>query len=412
MDSTGRGSISAQKEAVQGARLGIYGKSRSTLDSKGIFPGSEIDRETGEIQGVRDPVSARLDRFALQAVARSILPKSQTSKCLRVPFRPGGDVDVWYSSAHQTAAFGGLVTCHSVWACPVCSAKISERRRVEILAAITAWELQGGSVALLTLTHGHTQGDRLADLLQGEQKALHSFFSCREGKRLMDALGRVGHIRAWEVTHGRKRELNNGWHPHFHILLFTSHSHGVGSPCISDWAFRIWHNACRLAGLPLPNQRHGVTIQDGAQAAAYVAKMGQEDARASTWGLDAEMTKGHTKRAKDGETPFDFLRACLAGEDPHARRLFREFADAFRGKRQLVWSRGFRDRFDLGNVTDEELASAHEADAVLLAMLTREDWSLVLRFDARGELLELARHGSWEPVSRLLDGLRSGVFDV
>lgn len=388
-------------EALSGVHLGIYGKSRSALDSEGIFTGPKVALDTGEILGEFDPSALRLDRFALQSVARSILPKSQTAKCLRVPFRPTGAVDVFFSPRHQSASYGGLVTCHSVWVCPVCSAKISERRRVEIQSAIRAWEAQGGSVALATLTHGHGPHDPLADLLQREQKALHSFFSCREGKRLMVILGRVGHIRAWEVTHGRRRTLNNGWHPHFHILLFLDGSPDLVS--VEHDLFAVWLNACGLAGLPLPNRRHGLTLEDGTRAAQYVAKMGLEEAR--TWGLGSEMTKGHIKRAKDGETPFDFLRSCLACRDPQGRLLFREFAEAFRGKRQLVWSRGLRDRFDLENLSDAEVASSQEVDAELLARLSPEQWRLVIRRDARGELLELARGGDWGPVARFLETL-------
>jgi hypothetical protein len=385
--------------------LGIYGKSPSIVDSEEVFLGVGIDPETGEIRGQISEAERRLDRFALQSVARSILPGSQTAKCLRVPFRKGGEVEVWHSKAHGTASFGGLITCHSVWACPVCSAKITERRRMEIQSAISAWQALGGSVALLTLTHGHTQGDRLADLVQAEQKALDRFFGCREGRSLMAALWRRGHIRAWEVTHGRRRELNNGWHPHFHILLFLDYHHSdLGQ--FEDWAFQVWHSACRLAGLPLPNRRYGVTLEDGSKAAAYVAKIGQEDARIPTWGLDAEMTKGHTKRAKDGETPFDFLRSCLADEDLQGRRLFSEFSGCFKGKRQLVWSRGLRDLLGVDEMSDAELASVQEDDAVLLAQINAEDWRLILRFNLRGELLELARHG-WGPVERLLADLRT-----
>lgn len=390
-----------------GAPLGIYAKSQATLDSKGIFSGAVSDPLTGEILVVRDPSAVRLERFALQSVARSILPKTRLSGCLRVSVHPDGAVQVLHSSAHRSAHFGSLATCGSVWVCPVCAAKISERRRVEVQSAIAAWEAQGGTVALLTLTHGHNQGDRLADLLQAEQKALTRFFDSRDGKRLMSDLGRIGHVRSWEVTHGRLREVNNGWHPHFHLLLF------LDRPCLDlsaaeARAFTIWHNACRLGGLPLPNRRYGVTIQDGKRAAAYVAKMGLEDARG--WGLDSEMTKGHIKRAKDGETPFDLLRACLAGQDPQARALFREFGEAFKGKRQLVWSRGLRDRFGLSNVTDEELAAVQEEDAWLLALLSRDDWRMVLKCDARGELLELARHGKLEIVERFLNSIRSDNY--
>ncbi len=399
--------FSGAEEGPERAVLGIYGSIRSTPDSEGVFLDQCTDLETGEILSQKlDASGRRLERFALQSVARSILPGSQTAKCLRVPFRPGGKVDVLHSPSTNSASFAGLVTCHSVWSCPVCASKISERRRVEIQTAIAAWELQGGAVALLTLTHGHGPWDPLTDLLRGEQNALHSFFSCRDGKRLMASLGRIGHIRAWEVTHGRRRVVSNGWHPHFHILLFLASVPGDLSKA-EDSAFQVWHNACRLAGLPLPSRAHGVKFDDGSKAAEYVAKMGLEDARVNSWGLDAEMTKGHIKRAKDGETPFDFLRACLAGEDPQARALFREFASAFKAKHQVSWSRGLRERFDLDQVTDAELAAVQEADAQVLASLTREDWRLVLRFDARGELLELARQGRLEPVQRLLESLQA-----
>ena len=261
-------------------------------------------------------------------------------------------------------------------------------------------------MALLTLTHGHTQEDRLADLLQQEQKALDRFFGCRQGRDLMAALRRIGHIRAWEVTHGRQREVNNGWHPHFHILLFLELHHQSLS-WAEDWAYQVWLNACRLVGLPLPNRRYGVTLLDGAKASAYVAKMGHEKVRA--WGLEFEMTKGHIKHAEDGETPFDFLRVCLVGDDPQVRLLFREFVAAFKGKRQLVWSRGLRERFGLADRTDAELVAAQEEDAFLLATLTREDWQLVLRFDVRAEILDVARYGDMGLLQQFLAGIRDAI---
>jgi hypothetical protein len=166
-------SESGPDRRLSGVPLGIYAKSPSIFDSKEVFSGSRIDPETGELLGLAPGAASRkLERFALQSVARLILPKTRTAKCLRVPFRPDGSVAVLYSPAHQSASFGGLCTCSSVWVCPVCSAKISERRRLEIQAAVKAWEAQGGSVVLLTLTHGHGPRDPLAGLLQAEQKAL------------------------------------------------------------------------------------------------------------------------------------------------------------------------------------------------------------------------------------------------
>ena len=57
-------------------------------------------------------------------------------------------------------------------------------------------------------------------------------------------MGKIGHIKALEVTHGR-----NGWHPHYHILIFTKQE----LPKDYDTAplLELWQNSCRLAKLPI-----------------------------------------------------------------------------------------------------------------------------------------------------------------
>mgnify|MGYP000119489705 CR=1 FL=1 len=112
----------AGRGGAAGAALGINAKLRATL---------------------ADTASRMADRFALQSVARSILPKSRTAKCLRIRAYQR-DVEVWKSKEHNTASYGGLQTCGSVWTCPVCSSKIAERRRVEIQGAIATHRAQGG----------------------------------------------------------------------------------------------------------------------------------------------------------------------------------------------------------------------------------------------------------------------------
>ena len=66
-----------------------------------------------------NPMVRRVERFALQSVARDILPGSRTAKCLRIRAHDK-DVQVWKSKNHKTASYGGLQTCGSVWVCPVC----------------------------------------------------------------------------------------------------------------------------------------------------------------------------------------------------------------------------------------------------------------------------------------------------
>lgn len=349
-------------------------------------------------------METRVQRFALQAVARSILPTSRTAKCLRIRAYDS-EIQVWKSKEHGTASYAGLQTCGSVWACPVCSAKIAERRRVELLDAMEMHKAQGGAVSLLTLTTPHQRGDNLVELLAQQGKALQSFLRDFTVKAVLTEMGYLGQVRALEVTHGRKSAKNNGWHPHFHILQF--HQVKGSEAERKDWTARLylrWVAYCQKAGLGTPSYAHGIKLDDGTKAAQYVTK----------WGLEDEMTKGHTKKGKaGGESPFDLLRAVLADKnDRQAAALFQEFADGFRGKNQLSWTRGLKARFMVDEKTDDELSKEKEDRAVFLGLLSIDQWRDVLKVDGRGVLLDIAAKGGWSHVLKYLhfiDGARDGV---
>ena len=356
-------------------------------------------------------MDTRVARFSLQSVARSILPESRTAKCLRIRAF-NSDVQVWKHHEHGTAAYAGLQTCGSVWACPVCAAKVAERRRVELQAAMAAHKAKGGTVNLLTLTTPHQKTDKLSDLLENQSKALHRFWRDRTVKAIFKEMGTIGHVRASEVTHGRKSPSNNGWHPHYHCLMFCGSGVDLSrfdGPQMKDWQVRLylrWAACCLKSGLGEPSYAHGLKLDDGTKAGNYAAK----------WGLEDEMTKGHTKKALHGETPFDFLRAYLAdGSDRQAAALFKEFAETFKGKQQLRWSKGLKNLFAIEETTDEELATKVEESAVLLGMLTVDQWRDVLKVDGRATVLEIAARSGWHEVQRFLwfiEGAHKGAqFD-
>lgn len=378
-------SAEAQQKARSGGPLGINAKSSANR------------------------MDTRVARFSLQSVARSILPESRTAKCLRIRAY-NSDVQVWKHHEHGTAAYAGLQTCGSVWACPVCAAKVAERRRSELQGAMVTHQAQGGGVLLLTLTTPHQKTDKLADLLDSQAKALHRFWRDRSVKEVFQEMGTLGHVRALEVTHGRKSPSNNGWHPHYHCLMFCGSTGLVDASRRKDWQVRLylrWAACCLKSGLGEPSYEHGLKLDDGTKAGNYAAK----------WGLEDEMTKGHTKKALHGETPFDFLRAYLAdGSDRQAAALFKEFAETFRGKRQLSWSKGLKARFAIEETTDEQLANRVEESAVLLGLLTVDQWRDVLKVDGRATVLEIAARSGWHEVQRYLwfiDGAHKGaVFDA
>lgn len=374
-----------------GGLLGTTAKFRATSIGAGSMAvGREtIDPETGEISSGLRPANCRVERYALQSVVRHLLPDSRTAKCLRWR-QQNKAVEVWKSTGYDRAHYQGLQTCASVWCCPVCSAKISERRRAELLAMIDAHQATGGVVLLVTRTVPHKRADDLGELLAKIAKAESSYRWHRDYKTTMRAFGLVGTVKAVEVTHGQA----NGWHPHVHELVFLSAP--VALADLEEDLSRIWAAAAVRAGLDMPSRAHGLTVQDGSKAAKYASK----------WGLESELTQWHRKRGKiESRTPFDLLRDVAEHDDPLSGHLFRQYAEAFHGRHQLQFSRGLKARFEIGEVSDEELVERHDEDAFLLGSLDVEQWRTVCRAEARGTLLEVAANGGWDAVLRMLDDL-------
>jgi len=306
---------------------------------------------------------------------------------LRAPKAEGGISDVKIlKGKHGKAFYKGLQVCASVWNCPVCAAKIAERRRQELRAALSAAIAQGMRVHFVTLTVPHGIGDDLSGLNDGLSRATKVLsqgkYSIKTQLRDLCPGGEVfGYIRAFEVTHGQ-----NGFHPHYHLLVFTNKA--LDSELLQFAYARAWQRACRLAGLPEPSLEHGCTVQDGSHADKYASK----------WGLEDEMTKAHMKQTKrKGATPWGLLRAVLSEDDPdyppeRASILFKVYAAAFKGRRQLFWSVGLRALLGLDSeLSDEVLVGLDEdEDAVELATLTIEQWRAILFLKQEAHILTVA----------------------
>jgi hypothetical protein len=108
--------------------------------------------------------------------------------------------------------------------------------------------------------------------------------------------------------------------------------------------------------------------------------------------LADEVTKGHIKKGKEGSaTPWDLLRQSEEGCEKSGR-LFQVFAVAFKGKRQLSWSKGLKSLLKVDEVTDDELAQVTEKDSVEVDILAMELWRLILRYKSRADYLKAKEH--------------------
>ena len=332
-------------------------------------------------QGLATLAVRRTAKYSLQNESAKLLPTERVRFCLRHRIDGEKGVGVRYNEKREQAHYSNVQRCGSVWTCPICAAQISEGRRQELKQGMEYWQGKGkaqdagGMVYLLTLTNPHHSGDNLMQLLEGQKKALHRLWTLRKSREMFEALGKVGHITATEVTHGA-----NGWHPHYHILLFFDAP--INTVSLRNFLATCWQNCCKKSGLKVPDHVHGCDLRDGKYADKYVSK----------WGLADEVTKGHIKKGKEGSvTPWDLLRQSEGGCEKSGY-LFQVFAAAFKGKRQLSWSRGLKALLKVDVKEDEELAQVTEKDSVEVDILAMELWRLILRYKSRAEYLTAKEH--------------------
>lgn len=393
------------------------------------------DREGGSNGGSPAEKHPRLGRgplYRLLGVAQRLLfapglPGDRQAPICSCQWRRIGDtVRVRQSKATGRAHYQGLVSCNNVWACPVCSRRITDARRDELQRAVNQWKERGGECYLVTATFPHQRRDDLRELVAGMRKAADFFNTSRAARSARARAGYVGSIRALEVTWGAW----HGWHPHFHFLYFCQPGQlGTLRALESAWA-----DALIKAGLAeqskLNDMLHGAggesaawDVQNGDFAADYIAKFGHEPAlqtrieAGATWGVAAEMVKGISKtgRRLRGVTPFTLLAVAagatqLAGmSQARAVVLFCEFVTTFKGQRMLYWSPGLRAELHLGRLFDDaELEAMNDAkpEMVTVATLTREDWALVLEHEQRDALLREVERWGPEGARALLEDLR------
>lgn len=360
----------AKPFCLHGAAVNVSdnGKSLGTLTKSCATP---------DFKGLAEIALRRATNYALQNEAVKLLPNERVRFCLRHRVDATKGIEVKYNEKREKAHYSNVQRCGSVWVCPICSAQISEGRRQELKQGMAHWQRMGsdGAVYLLTLTNPHHNGDNLAQLLEGQKKALHRLWTLRKSREMFKSLGKVGHIIATEVTHGV-----NGWHPHYHILLFFKKP--INSKALRNFLASCWQNCCEKSGLKVPSLEHGVDLRDGKYADKYVSK----------WGLADEVTKGHIKKGREGSaTPWDLLRQSEAGCEKSGR-LFKVFADTFKGKRQLSWSKGLKRLLEVDEVTDEELATETEKDSIEVDILAMEIWRLILRYKSRADYLKAKEH--------------------
>ena len=343
---------------------------------KGLDGGSLGNTTDNSAIRTQQGFQAIKERFKLLDSARKILDGERTQHCFYNRVDKNDGVGVTFNKFRNKANYTNVMRCANAWGCPVCAAIISEHRKCEVKDAMDWWKKQGGSVLLLTLTVPHYSDTDIKQLKKDLKKAYGKFFKgVRASKDMFERWQIKHYISCFEITHGI-----NGFHPHYHVLLFVPYSLGKKSlPGIKQDMYKVWKDCCLKAGLDEPNEKHGLDLQAGNDAANYVAK----------WGLEHEMTKGHIKKGKENSrTPFDILRSYSASENEADANLFKLYYFAFKGTRQLNWSKGLKKLVSKAEEkTDQEIVDDTDNVAELLFKLDIEMWHAVRKQKKQGELL-------------------------
>lgn len=300
-----------------------------------------------------------------------------------------------------TAYYTGLITCGSIWACPVCSARIRQRRALEIESACLQHLEAGGGIGFGTFTLPHVRSDDLADLLGVVQKAWEKVQQNRAVRRAFERLGITGRIRSTEITWGAW----HGWHPHLHLLFFADVSLSDEQwSQLRDVLSDAWAAAVVRLGRDQPGEVVGVTLGKvyRADVGQYLAKVQDHYGEASTVGR--EMARGDVKKGrKRSRTPFELAEQAVQGVVPELP-LWWAYEQATKSRRAIEWSRGLKARFSVEDVEDEALAAA-DVDGDRVLWVDGDRWGLLVKRGQETHVLDLVEQGGAPAAHDFLAGL-------
>lgn len=241
----------------------------------------------------------------------------------------------------------GFCHCHNVHVCPYCAPAIGKFRRNQVRELIYRAKKQDYECYLLTLTFSHDSEDTLLELLPKMAKASTDLWQDWKIKDMFDEKKDTcyfvhnGRVTVLEIMWGK-----NGPHPHFHILIIGKK--GIPIKDIKDIFTEKWLQMLKQNGL---EGLEGI-------AADFEACKNIKDYLVK---IPCEMTSSKTK---DGRFPhhlnfFQLLEKCaLAPNGQRKRKMESQLWDYYQatfGKHFLQFGRGLLDRFEIRDITDEEI---------------------------------------------------------
>lgn len=378
---------------------------------------SQSETTNSQNKNLANAQNNRRMAYALKKTSAKLLPAERVADCFGKRISADKGIGVRINKNTGKASYTNLLLCGSVWVCPCCSARILAKRGDEVEKGVNTWTEAGGSVFMLTLTHSHKRLENLNKKVKLLRKALSRFFGDRAMKAVFEQFGKVGQIKALETTYSE----TNGWHPHHHILMFSKMSpdeflgdtvsvtydkngyvqyvslereekliargriDDIKQITFEEFIKNYWVKICRAVGLGAPSIQRGATIQDAGAVKTYLTKFKTAQ----------ELTNAQAKKGKgDSRNQWEILADAHEGCERSAK-LWQIYAAAFKGEKQLNWSRGLKDMLLIDDITDdeiEELAATKEDEYIDILQLGVEDWGFIRKKNWESGLLDIVEN--------------------
>ena len=301
----------------------------------------------------------------LHRLARALMPRERLALC-GVVLRYGASGVVVRRLPDGRACYSGLYRCGDFWRCPSCRVTLGIRRAHQIETALRQHVDAGGSALLATYTVPHTRDESLPVVLlrlagTWRRYAVHTW---------RDVLGAhyVGTVRALEVVHGV-----NGWHPHYHALVFVA----SGLPYLTPVAVALAERWSQVAGADWRADVRQVAHDGVAAVARYLTTDGVVGASYEVASPSSKIPAGRSY----AQLLWDYARYRSSVD---AALVF-EYAAALHGAHHLTISPRLRKRYDF---TDPALNWSEIADEDVLALLNSDEWLSILNAGEDRNLLD------------------------
>lgn len=270
-----------------------------------------------------------------------------------------------------------VASCGSALICPVCGARILQRRREEVEKAIKHMLLVCNyRMIMVTLTARHDFQTELAPFIYRFNRARDMLFGSRKWKDYCQKIGKMHHIYATEITLDDMEYKNlhpSGWHYHLHYIMFYKNDDSALMQQFSDVAKYLWVHCLQAKGL---DGRTDIALDielmnDRASIADNIETATQYMIKDAAWEVSGAAMKEGRKASRmsirDLQLILAFRRKKIDKKTyKHYENKWKEYVEAVKKLPSIFFSHGLKALCGIEEKTDKEIVEEGTSGDIIL----------------------------------------------